>query len=584
MHSTSGTHGGSERVVIMHYHLKPGGVTSVIRDDVRALRRYSTRFERITVLTGSDEGAAAFRRALEADAESQELSRPAPELEVVVAPELDYREDCEQLSLHEPLRKLLQGFLSDAAVWWVHNYHLGKNPVFTEVLLELLDEHPGQRALLQIHDFAECGRYHNLARLQGCLTRDPYPTTPNLRYLTINARDCELLVAAGIPASQVWTLHNPVPPRPTSALSGPEASASEAAGAPRGRRAVRIALAEAFGIHDGQFDAELPMVLYPVRTIRRKNAFEALLLNRIAGRSHNILITLPGISEAEKRYSGLVKTAYREGLVTGLWGIGDRLDRANLQFDELVAAADLILSTSIQEGFGYQFIMPLTHSVPLLARRLEVLNGTDQLFDGFPAFFYEELWVPWTLRREPELQRKTRRAYERRLERTAALLPNTAYERLRRELDALLNAPTAEFSYLAPLHQYRIVKQAEADHGYRREVAALNTEIRTQLDHLLGGAHNYRPGRIRRIETWFGLRAVARGIETVVASLDAGTTAASPTSAALPAAGVTARPEPQSAAVAAVDRPDRRILPGDSPLERLTYAFARLENLRLLYD
>lgn len=579
----------------MHYHLKPGGVTSVIRDDLKALRRYSTRFGRITVLTGSDDGTSAFRKALEDDA-----ARPAhraPELEILVAPELEYHEEPEPGELLDPLRRLLRRFLGDQTVWWVHNYHLGKNPVFTELLLELLAAHPEQRALLQIHDFAECGRYHNLARLRSYITRDPYPVTPNIRYLTINARDRELLAAAGIPASQVWTLHNPVQlgPSPETHKANParsDAGAPGAAGAAGGtdgstefardRRAVRRALAEAFGVDHGQFDPELPMVVYPVRTIRRKNAFEALLLNRVAGRSHNTLITLAGVSEAEKRYSGLVQTAYREGVVKGLWGIGDRLARAGLEFDDLVAAADLIISTSIQEGFGYQFVMPLTHNVPLLARRLEVLDGTDLLFDRFPAFFYEELRVPWTLPRDHELQAKTRRAYERRLERTAALLPTTALERLRGELDALLNAPTAEFSYLAPSHQYEIVKQAETDHGYRREVATLNTEIRTQLEYLLESELDRRTNlseRTQHLEQWFGLPAISAGIETVMASFGTAT------GDAAPAIRQAAPHEPaQRAAIRASVSAERRFLPGDNPLERLTYAFARLENLRLLYE
>ena len=53
---------------------------------------------------------------------------------------------------------LQERFGGDNAVWWVHNYHLGKNPLFTEALLRLAADPRGPRLVLQPHDFPEAGQ------------------------------------------------------------------------------------------------------------------------------------------------------------------------------------------------------------------------------------------------------------------------------------------------------------------------------------------------------------------------------------------------------------------------------------------
>ncbi len=543
-------------IVIMHYHLKPGGVTSVIRDDLTALFHHAPWMDRVALATGSDEGLETFRARFAPELQSGRL-------EIRVVPELDYNSGCRDSAQESSVRAALAELRREGAVWWVHNYHLGKNPLFTEALLEVIERYPDQRVLLQIHDFPECGRYHNLELLRRCLTRDPYPQSCNVRYLTINARDHRLLLAAGVPPSLVWTLHNPAPVRADLRTN-------------IDRTAIRVALASAFGGSDGQFDPHLPTAIYPVRTIRRKNAFEALLLNRVAQTAHNLVITLPGVSEPERRYSQLVKTAYREGLVTGLWGVGDNLQKAGLQFDELIAGSDLIVSSSVQEGFGYQFITPLTHRVALFARRLDVLQATGQLFDGFPHHFYEEVRVPWSSRRNPELHARTAQTYQQRFETIAAALPGAVSGKLEHELTQLLTAATAEFSYLAPLHQYRLVKEADGDHGYRRELRGLNRTLVEKLDELpQAEPPRADEPRTALLSSWFGLESVARGIVTVLESFE--NPGPQPDGEFDTEAGAARRFAPPG-------QIELRPLPGTTVGERLLYAFARLEHLRLLYD
>ena len=552
-------------LVIMHYHLKPGGVTSVVRDDLKALLRYADWLGPVRLVVGSHEALDSFRANIEPELKGHTL-------EITVLRELDYTEGCSETEQSEALHRALTGFLNENSVWWIHNYHLGKNPVFTEVLLHLIARHPEQRVLLQIHDFAECGRYQNLESLRTCITTDPYPTAANVRYITINGRDHRLLLSAGIPDRQVWTLHNPAPVR--GELQGAEAA---------DRPSIRAALADTFGGHAGRFDPKLPMAIYPVRTIRRKNAFESLLLARVSPAEHNLLLTLPGVSQPEQRYSQLVQAAFRKGFVPGLWGIGDRLVQAGLGFDHLVGACELIVSASVQEGFGYQFVTALTHAVPLFARRLEVLTGTDRLFDRFPSYFYNEVRVPWHSRHEPELHAETARSYERRIASAAAILPASARERLHAELTALVSAETAEFSYLAPRHQYRILEEVANDHGCRREVFQLNSALCEHIGRLLNtpvnGEHH---ARVTKLADWFGLESVARGIAIVIDSFD--TRSGKPPAQREFDAPSQLTTIAECAAIRRFATPEVHPLPGNSVQERLIYAFSRLENLRLLYD
>ncbi|HVP18318.1 MAG TPA: hypothetical protein VMU36_04925, partial [Spirochaetia bacterium] len=111
-------------LVVFHYHLLPGGVTTVIRQGVEALARFSRRAARVRIVAGRvPQDGQAF-----------------PGTEVICFPDIDY---ASERSLGGPIWKeraqrladtLREHFGGNDAVWWVHNYHLGKNPLFTEAL------------------------------------------------------------------------------------------------------------------------------------------------------------------------------------------------------------------------------------------------------------------------------------------------------------------------------------------------------------------------------------------------------------------------------------------------------------------
>ena len=520
-------------LVIFHYHFLPGGVSGVVQAAVRALRRYAAGIGRITL------AAAAFPE--------QGFAGRGSELATELIPELGYRDGrnvppqvvaAEGRGLAETL---LHRFGSENAVWWIHNHHLGRNLVFTQAFLEVARS-GRQPLLLQIHDFPECGRYESLARLRRSLTAPPYPVGPSVRYALINQRDLAALREAGIPEGRLYLLENPLD------------SDEEQYGAP-----VRTA-AEVKGAL-GLADADRPLLLCPVRCIRRKNILEAALLCRLHPEPADLAVTLPGVSAEEADYSRQVRRAFRRGWATGVFGAGPRLESQGLDLQDLFRTGDLVLSASVQEGFGYPFLQSLTWGRPLLARELDVLEGMRDLFDGQPAAFYREVRAP--LKAAP--RHRLREAYRRKLDRLVRmeLLQEEAAGELTQRLESVCGGPAVEFSFLPAAGQMELLRAASRWAPLAAELRELNRGPLEALGRLLGEGRRSRGPQDRaepgcrelaeRIELRFGLRRFAEAFTGICRSF-----------AGQLAAGCSA---PDEAAI----------------WDRIIRRFATMENVRLLH-
>lgn len=205
------------KIAFIHYHLKTGGVTTVIRQQVEALNNAGWE---VMVLTG----------------EIPSYDFPA---EVHFIPGLGYEH---LLDDEHSAKSVIQSILGVFAQRWpegpdvvhVHNPTLAKNKLLQQVLKSL--QAAGLKLLCQVHDFAEDGR-------PAALFKDEY--VADCHYAAINRRDYRLLLDAGLVETGCHILPNSViaPTRETNNSS----------------------------------DAASP-ILYPVRAIRRKNIGEAILL------------------------------------------------------------------------------------------------------------------------------------------------------------------------------------------------------------------------------------------------------------------------------------------------------------------
>ncbi len=225
------------RIAIVHYHLRPGGVTRVI-DSARAAAGDAFH---LAALAGDNVPALDYAPA---------------------APRVDPERLADQL---EAAARTALGGAPD--VWHIHNHSLGRNPAATAAFAALARR--GRRLLLQVHDFAEDGRPSNYRlmreQLGDALGATLYPDAPHVHYAVLNLRDRDALACAGVPAERLHELPNPVMPLEAERLapSGP------------------------------------PLVLYPTRALRRKNIGEFLLWAARETEGRRFALTLAPTSPAD---------------------------------------------------------------------------------------------------------------------------------------------------------------------------------------------------------------------------------------------------------------------------------------------
>ncbi len=333
------------QLVLLHYHLNRGGVTSVVENHLRSLALLPTNRvpTRVAIVTGGR--AAAW---------NHEVAEDLPfECSLITVPELEYDHlSIGRGSLYKALQSVLQTFDRDSTILHVHNHSLGKNAAIASVLGRLADE--GWRQLLQIHDFAEDLRpanyQHLLSQADSAeqLQRQLYPQAAHIHYAVLNQRDHQVLAEAGVREQRLHLLPNPVKisQRPIELPESQE---------------TKQKLAESLG-----FPVEHPLVLYPVRAIRRKNLGEILLWSLLADHA-TFAVTLAPLNPQEiASYQSWVKFAAALGLPV----IFDFAKRTNLPFEAVYAAADAIITTSVAEGFGMVYLEASLAGRPLVGREL----------------------------------------------------------------------------------------------------------------------------------------------------------------------------------------------------------------------
>lgn len=470
----------SDTIVVMHYHLMPGGVTDVIAEGIVAMLKHGFKEREFVLITGRRENAQETVARIVNHAGGGSVR-----FEVV--PEIDYRvEDGEYKTLKT---FLLSRYGGDKTVWWIHNHHLCKNVTFTDALLSIANE--GKQSLLfQIHDFPECARPGALESLTQRLIHSPYPVNNNIRYIVINHRDERYLKEAGMPENSVFFLGNPID-------TSPQGKASEK---------ILDKIEERWGEDFPGLRGDAALALYPVRGIRRKNILESGYINLLHDQPWNIFVTLPGISDAEKAYSGVLNQAFREGWIDGAYGIGRKLGEVGVSFEALCSGSDLIISTSALEGFGYLYFNAMLLGKPLIARHLDILNGFDDLFEGYPVCFYTSLNVPLLKSEYDNVKEEYRRHF--------ILQPPDIQKILEKELKEL-KGEAFDFSFLSVALQCSILRRLAEDKEYLRECRELNASVVNEIDSTLR-----RPSasRTKELDDYLGYAAYAQRVEEILSS------------------------------------------------------------------
>ena len=224
------------KLAIIHYHLKPGGVTSVIRQQLKALSGECD----VLLLTGELPDTPVYGNTklipgLGYTGGSPAAYNPEETADMVV-------------------KTIFETFNGKCDIIHVHNPLLAKNIHFLRMLKTL--QKKGCRLFLQIHDFAEDGRPSAYYRDESYIA--------NCHYGVINSRDYSVLNQSGLTPEGLHLLPNTVTP-------------------------IHVSSAKR---------QQLNRILYPVRAIRRKNIGEAILLS-LFFENHTLSITLPPNSPSD---------------------------------------------------------------------------------------------------------------------------------------------------------------------------------------------------------------------------------------------------------------------------------------------
>lgn len=379
-------------LVIVHYHLRPGGIRRVIELAAPQLVRCSPRcVTRVVLLTGqrADENwHAQFARRLR-----------GVTVEVILEPALNYlseqsstpRRSCARI------RHTLDLLFADAAaadaVVWAHNLGVGRNLILSRELaaacarrrIPLVSHH---------HDWWFDNRWARWPRMRRAGFRTlaataaaVFPSAGRVIHAAINQADAKML-AAHCGCRTVWlpNLTEPAPP-----LSAPRI------------RAARIWLRGQLANRDA------PVWLLPCRTLRRKNIAEALLLTGWL-RPEAWLVVTGAASSAEERpyFRALERAAHRHHWRLRL-GVLAGDEARNPSVTELLAVSEVVLLTSVQEGFGLPYLEAAAARRPLIARRLlNIAPDLHRFGFRFPQMYDEILVAPGLFDWFAEVKRQRR--------------------------------------------------------------------------------------------------------------------------------------------------------------------------------
>ena len=378
----------SLRLIVMHYHLRPGGIRRVIELAAPFLVR-RLGFSELVLACGE----------LAAEPWNDQLARrlaPTP-VRFVLEPALRYlSEQAEPPSLIEQqiqrsLDRLLDGATAANCVVWAHNLGIGRNLILSREMVRACAAR-NLPLMLHHHDWWFDNRWRHLGEMKTsgfrtleCLGRTVFATEPGVRHVAINRADARVLQRhLGSRAAWLPNLTQPFP-----AVSA------------RRLQATRAWLRKTLPVR------QAPVWIVPARVLRRKNIAEALLLTRWL-RPGAWLVTTAGASSADEApYATALEAAAQEHRWLLRLGILRQAGPEAPSVAELLAGSEVVLLTSIQEGFGLTFIEAGAAGRPLIARAIpNVAPDLEQFGFRLPYLYHEVVVHPELFEWPSELARQ----------------------------------------------------------------------------------------------------------------------------------------------------------------------------------
>jgi glycosyltransferase involved in cell wall biosynthesis len=359
---------------IVHYHLFRGGVTRIISHQLESLKGNSL-FETTSLMTGRIPDKAVLRDIhIDAPLVEEDLLFYLPS----GAPAQEYK------SSEKKLYSFFKKNITKNDIIHVHNPALGKNPLLTYTLGRLARE--GYSFFYHCHDFAE-DRPENYLFLKQIITdlfhadtqAVMYPCEKKTMFGVLTSYDAQRLGGMDIPGNRIVRLPNPVK---VPALPGMQSTPAQLR---EMKKQARENVCTCFSL-----DPSLPIMLYPVRVIRRKNIGEFIFFASLFKKQASWLVTMPPTNPVEIAPYEQWKAFAEEIHSPVIFEAGDTMN-----FPSLMYAAHKAVTTSVKEGFGMCFLEPWTFHTPVTGRTIPGVIP-DFKKDGikFPHL-YDRLPVFW---------------------------------------------------------------------------------------------------------------------------------------------------------------------------------------------
>jgi len=350
-------------LVVLHYHFRAGGVRRVIE---LLLPRLAGHFESVTLL-GGERPDAEWERAI--------LQR-TPSARFAVSKSLSYLEPGFNpvATQRKQIRHSLKLHIKADTLVWAHNLALGRNILLSDEMA-VHSAATGASLLSHHHDFWCDRRWARWPEMRACgfrslerVSKAAFAAGARVVHAGINSCDTALL-SRHLPGTAF--LHNPWDAGPF----------------PEDIRRTRSWLAWELGDH-------APVWLYPARFLRRKNFAEAVLLTRWLN-PDGWLVTTGGVSScAEEAYAGKLLAAAARRKWKTRFGVLDRTCSSAPTVAGLMGAAESLVMTSVQEGFGFPYLEGAVSSRRLIARSIpQIQPDLDALGVELPGL-YPEVWIP----------------------------------------------------------------------------------------------------------------------------------------------------------------------------------------------
>ena len=328
---------GGMKILFLHYAFKSDGVTRCVLNNISGLTKLSGN---ISFILAGD----CFASSIPSDIEKRSIDWEAPDIV-----------------------SQIQEIAKDADVVIIENPTVGILPKATLAFKRYAEKNQDKRVIYRIHDLID-DRPHLFEEFKKTFDNfdDIYPNSNNVSFLTLTSFDKRRLTEKGL--NNIEVLPNSI------VISDLDINGEKSLG-------LRTLFEKKGIVKPGE-----KIIAYPVRIERRKNIEEAMLLTKIlneGGDNYRLIVTVPFDENYEKELEILAdkhKIPCSIGKASKYISF-DKKDKFTIA--DFYAASDLVISTSVREGFGFVFVEPWLAGTSVMGRAIPSVtedfqtNGVD---------------------------------------------------------------------------------------------------------------------------------------------------------------------------------------------------------------